>query len=222
MEGDEDAVCRLLRGKSGSLFELNKWKIDTTSPLHAAVAYEEAGMVDALVAAGADMNQAHTMAFWKMEYGDFDYDRKLTPLQFASMMNDDRYVVSVLVTWGVDVNKDESGLHMTALDLAAKYGEVDVMDELLKAGATSDPVRSPLYMAVERGRYGNIDMVNLLLKSGFGFGQERCMIAAKNNTQMLQTLIEHEIQIEHAPSTFKYTKYIDKWYKCSHIKYARK
>ena len=127
-------------------------------PVNAAIKEGHIEVVELLLAAGADVNQAG-------DYGD-------TPLHCASGKGHTE-IVKLLLAAGADVNQaNNSG--WTPLQDSCQSGHSEVVSMLLAAGADVNKAenhgKTPLYIASE---YGNTDMVTVLLAAGADVNQTR-------------------------------------------------
>lgn len=88
------------------------------------------------------------------------------PLHMAAMLGDVQ-MVKKLIAEGVDVNKIDERYECTALDLAARFGQLEIVKILRKAGAriyVENPRKEPLvFSAVESG---NVEILRFLLSEG--------------------------------------------------------
>ncbi len=97
---------------------------DGLTPLMRAAARGDVAQVTSLLAAGADVNQAHA-------------EVRLTPLMFAAYFGRDA-AVALLLEKGATANlKDAAGA--SAADWASQNGHQTVADRLGKAGAQLNP-----------------------------------------------------------------------------------
>jgi ankyrin repeat protein len=116
--GDKVTTASLLQQK----VDVNSAEIDGTTALHWAVRADDLGLVDKLIAGGANVKVAN-------RYG-------ITPLHLASE-NGNAAMLEKLLKAGADVN--EVGTEgETALMTAARTGNVDALKVLLARGATVD------------------------------------------------------------------------------------
>ncbi|MFO1490770.1 MAG: ankyrin repeat domain-containing protein [Kiritimatiellia bacterium] len=75
-------------------------------------------------------------------------------------------LVKLLLTLGIDVNVNGGTFGGAPINLAAGYGQLNVVHALLAAGArldVSEPERNPLFSAIQGG---HLDIVKLLIEQG--------------------------------------------------------
>lgn len=179
--GDKKVVAALLADRS-----LAK-KTDSygSTPLMHAALYSDADAMGLLLAAGADVNVANsdgmTALMWAV--GNLDKTRLLidkgakvdvrtelgrTPLLIASTYAGNVDVVRLLLQQGAKV-ADIDQFGETPLTSAAKRGDAQVVEALIKAGADLQAGgRAPLVWAAEEG---NVETVACLLRNGAGKNQ---------------------------------------------------
>lgn len=148
--GQTTQVLRVLKENSALV---NAYSVDGFMPLGLAVFFGHREAVDALLAAGADVNAPSKESM------------KVTPLASATAARQFE-IAKVLIARGANVNaKAENNL--TPLHEAAAGGQLDLATLLLQQGAdlnakTNDG-KTPLAYAVERNR---TEMIALLKKKG--------------------------------------------------------
>ena len=121
---------------------------DLDQQLYNAVENADSSKVRELIKKGADPNM-------KIQGYESVYI-----LEFASSIAMDVDVVNELITGGADVNVN-LGLRMTPLDWASRFGNFELVEKLLEAGALTGSGRS-LIPAAERGFF---DIVRILIQN---------------------------------------------------------
>ena len=102
--------------------------------------------------------------------------------------------VQKLLDLGVDPNTLDEKYHTTPLCQAAQYGQLDVVDVLLKGAADPDlpgEIDTPLYYAAN---YGHADIVDKLLAVGAKAGKSPVALTQAvygKNMAMVETLLAH-------------------------------
>ena len=146
----DPAVCRVLIDAGADLHTKNKWQ---QSPLHSACGSAALDVMKMLVEAGASVratdNQGYTCLFHAAYKGHIEIVRYLVGLP--------------------DVDVNHQGFeNFTALH-SAVYGEAEVVQVLIDAGADIDTKNnegnSPLHYACEEG---SLDAVKMLVRAGAG------------------------------------------------------
>jgi ankyrin repeat protein len=173
--GDLRAVQRALQAHRNP----NETEADGTTALHWAIEENRADIVQALVAAGANVNAANNLSMTPLAValtGGNSLMTELllkaganprvpvpelgTPLLAAGRMGDTT-VIKALLKAGVDVDEMEPASGQTALMLAASEGHEEAVKTLLAAGADvkkrSAREETALFFAVRKGSVGVVD-----------------------------------------------------------------
>jgi serine/threonine-protein phosphatase 6 regulatory ankyrin repeat subunit A/serine/threonine-protein phosphatase 6 regulatory ankyrin repeat subunit B len=139
-EGKTEAAIYLI--ENGADVNLCECGVKGRSPLHVAAEYGNLDIMDCLIKAGANVNVHDS--------------EDPTPL-FCAVVKDKTEAAIHLIENGADVNHCECGVKgRSPLHAAAEYGNLEIMDCLIKAGAnvnvhdSEDP--TPLFCAVAKGK----------------------------------------------------------------------
>ena len=150
---DHETVDLLLRAGA----DVNTAEDHGITPLAMACENASATMVDRLLAAGADPDAVQTNG--------------VTPLMTAARTGNTR-IVETLLAHDVDVNATIPSTGQTALMWATAERHVDIMPQLIAAGADLDAQSTigftPLLFAT---RNGDIEAVTMLLEAGAGVNE---------------------------------------------------
>jgi ankyrin repeat protein len=142
-------------------------------PLHYAIKNQSTNMVEALLAAGVDVNELAVLHYGR------------TPLQAAVEVSN-LEIINLLLGRAADVNGSVADYNgAIALQLAAMTGQLGVAKKLLQCGADTNARRAKSYgkTALEgAAKRGHLDMIQLLLDHEVeppGFGQSQYLRAVK-------------------------------------------
>lgn len=153
-------------------------------PLYRAVDAGNAAMVQALLAAGANPNDAGAAADERMESG--------ATLIMQAVDGRDVDVLKALIAAGADVNKGNDW-KVNGLMSAARQGKTGMVEALIQGGANVNAVDSAgtpvLFGPVIEG---NAEMVSLLLHAGakMGVGRQRKILLDAAKKPEIQKLLK--------------------------------
>ncbi|KFA79503.1 hypothetical protein S40288_05370 [Stachybotrys chartarum IBT 40288] len=162
------------------------------TPLHLACSLGLEAVVQLLIDGGADANATDALVSTPLHYavrsgqlapvvallkqpdiersfGVRETQASLTTPFFAAVMAGSIGIVQAFISFGIDVNTEESVTRYAPLHAAASAEKVDVAELLIEKGArVNEPMSNewgapPVFLAVQRG---NQSMVRLLVRSG--------------------------------------------------------
>jgi len=164
-----EIVKILLEAKANPLAEIN---IDET-PLSNAVNFGAAEILNLFAAEGIDLKT----------YAPSD-PRKMSAELMHAVVNGDLKKLETLREKGFNPNA-QNAIHQTPLILAAKYGQVEVLDLLIQMGANSEVASREKTALTYAAKNGHSDAVKYLLGKGAKIKREAFVCALKRRHETI-------------------------------------